>query len=157
MAILFNNITKCGLCNKVINVEDEIIAFPAFILDKCDPLFKFTDSVYHKSCLLDNYLGEAASQRLAFFLNNTGPSKRKCIVCKSEIINPDDYLLIDYLTSDKRHFLFKYNYTHIHKSHLNKWKDREKVINNLIKLKDVQCGNEAYISRLIKNIRNLYD
>jgi len=149
MALIFNGITECKLCNCKITDKDSIVAFPAFIVNECDPLFMFNDSVFHESCLLKHRSSDEILQRLRKYSHATGPGKRKCLVCKSEIKNPDDYLFIDYLTSDERKFLYKYNYTHLHKSHIDKWVDREEVIEELVRLNDSENWSGKYILRLL--------
>jgi len=49
MALVFRGKSKCGLCGQVIAPEDEITCFPAF-LSPTDPLWSYSDGVFHGSC-----------------------------------------------------------------------------------------------------------
>jgi hypothetical protein len=53
---------------------------------------------------------------------NTGPGKRACAVCGDQILDPNDYVLIGYLGAPSVGPLAKFSYTHLHKSHIPRWK-----------------------------------
>lgn len=127
MALIYQSKTLCYLCEKIIASSDEVIAFPAFILNELEPLFLFSDTAFHKKCVLNHPLGNQVPERLEEWYAKTGPCTRKCRVCHQEIMEPDNYLLIEHLTSDSDHPLYDYNYTHLHKSCLGIFQDREKV------------------------------
>jgi len=50
MAIIIRGKTKCSLCGKVLNDADEIVATQAFIQDRNNPLWRYSDSAMHKPC-----------------------------------------------------------------------------------------------------------
>lgn len=49
MALIFLGSSKCSICNKVLNVDDEVIGLPP-ISDTGHPLYKYFDTGIHKSC-----------------------------------------------------------------------------------------------------------
>ncbi len=53
MALILRGKTECSICNAVINKNDEAVATTHFISDSNDPLWRFSDSVMHKSCFLN--------------------------------------------------------------------------------------------------------
>jgi hypothetical protein len=53
MALILRGKTECSICNSVINNEDQVVATTHFISDSNDPLWRFSDSVIHKSCFLN--------------------------------------------------------------------------------------------------------
>lgn len=153
MGLLINGLTECKLCNEKIDNQSEIFTFPAFILNENDPLVFFNDSSFHKECLKENPQYHNVMQRLNLYYERTGPGKRKCIVCKSEILDHSDHLMIDYLTPDKNNFLYKYNYSHVRKSHLNKWLDRDLVISHLFELHNSDKWGGNYLLNLIMDLK----
>ena len=52
MALIFTGRTLCALCDKVISSGDEIVGTSAFIADKDDPLWKYSDAAFHKTCFI---------------------------------------------------------------------------------------------------------
>jgi hypothetical protein len=49
-------------------------------------------------------------------------------VCGNQITDPDDYLLIGNLSGPSTGPLEKFNYTHLHKSHIGAWKHAEEFL-----------------------------
>lgn len=124
MSLLLRGRTVCPLCDNVIGETDEAVLFPAFSWSDQDPLLLFNDAVFHASCFdADPRAGEA-SHVIAELLANTGPGHRACIVCANQVTDPDDYLLLPRFTDDVSEPLHRFNYTHLHKSHIARWKDR---------------------------------
>jgi len=50
MTLVFTNKTPCVLCGEVILPGDEIVGTSHFIDDKNDPLWKYSDAAFHKTC-----------------------------------------------------------------------------------------------------------
>jgi len=50
MALIEYGMTLCSLCGQPINSWEEWIAFPHFIEDEEDPLWPYSDAVFHRSC-----------------------------------------------------------------------------------------------------------
>lgn len=49
MALVIRGSTQCILCGRVINAEDQIVGFPAFLSPK-DPLRRYSDAAFHDAC-----------------------------------------------------------------------------------------------------------
>ncbi|HVU99312.1 MAG TPA: hypothetical protein VHE34_29020 [Puia sp.] len=49
MALIFLDKSECALCGKVLKEHDEIVALPA-ASDTANPLYKYFDQGFHKSC-----------------------------------------------------------------------------------------------------------
>ena len=49
MAIIFKGESECPICQKVIEISDEEVVFPAF-LNQTHPLYRYSDEVFHKHC-----------------------------------------------------------------------------------------------------------
>jgi hypothetical protein len=62
------------------------------------------------------------------YYQKAGPGKRACVVCGNQVLNPDDYLLIGYLGDPTTEPLAKFNYTHLHKSHIRDWKQADEFL-----------------------------
>jgi hypothetical protein len=50
MALVIIGESKCALCGEVLQNQQRIIGFPAFIADRGDPLYRYSDSAMHRSC-----------------------------------------------------------------------------------------------------------
>jgi hypothetical protein len=128
MAILLRGTTTCPICGRVIEAEDDAVTFPHFILNEKDPLFALSDAACHAACLKANPLGVAMLAAADGYYKNTGPGKRVCVVCGEQVLNPNDYLLIGYLGDPSVVPLGKFNYTHLHKSHIGDWKQVDEFL-----------------------------
>ncbi len=131
MTLLFDNRTKCGLCGLSLSSGPATFAFPAFLANAEDPLFRFSDAAFHESCLVRDGDGSRAMARYREWREKTGPGNRKCAVCGEQILNPDDYYLIDYLCATEDHEVGRFNFTHLHRSHAGAWPQLEKAIHLL--------------------------
>jgi hypothetical protein len=49
MAIIFTGKSQCAVCGKILREHDEIISLPP-ISDTTNPLYKYFDTGFHKSC-----------------------------------------------------------------------------------------------------------
>ncbi len=151
MATILLNKGKCELCGEPINEHHPFSAFPAFILNENDPLYRFSDSVCHDDCLAKHSLALALKRRLNEWISKTGPGNRQCAVCKEEILDPDDYVLIDYLASDDFP-VSRYNYTHLHRSHVSSWVDLDDAIKEIRAYKDSSNWGGGYLVDLIASL-----
>jgi hypothetical protein len=50
MALIFCGKTKCPLCQEIITADDEVVATSAFIADRNDPLWQYSDAAFHRRC-----------------------------------------------------------------------------------------------------------
>jgi predicted nucleic acid-binding Zn ribbon protein len=121
MALLIYGKRVCSLCGKLIKQEDPSCSFPPFVVNELDPCFLFSDGAFHEACVLKHKHGVDAIRRVEEWAANVGPGKRKCVVCKTEITDPDDYLLIEHLSDREGDPMREFNYTHLHKSCLSRW------------------------------------
>ena len=51
MALFQPGKTECPLCRKVIGKDDEAVGTTHFIADQTDPLWQYSDAMFHKRCL----------------------------------------------------------------------------------------------------------
>jgi hypothetical protein len=128
MALLFYGKSVCSLCGKVIDETTPVRSFPAFILNELDPCFLFSDASFHEACVNEHPYGIDVLRRFDEWHSKVGPGKRICVVCKEEIISPDNYLLIEHLSDRESDPLRVFNYTHLHKSCIPRWKSRSRFI-----------------------------
>lgn len=52
MAVIFNGISICRLCDQVLESDQEIVMIPPFVEDSSSPLWAFSDVTFHKSCFM---------------------------------------------------------------------------------------------------------
>ena len=60
--------SRCRICGEVLNLTDEIVAFPSGLFEPGTALFVLNDAGAHASCVNDWEHGGAALQGLALFL-----------------------------------------------------------------------------------------
>jgi hypothetical protein len=103
---------------------------------------------------MGHQLGSDAVRRVdEWFLKiGPGPGKRKCGVCRLEVFDPDDYLLIEYLSDDLR--LREFNYTHLHKSCLQKWDRRTDSIELIRSALSSGVLKGSYFYKLIEDLQS---
>ena len=121
MAIMVYGKTKCPLCKKPIQEGQEIVAFSPFVSNELDPLWVFNDGAFHAECFYEHPLAEETLARYKEIREHHGPGNRFCVVCKREILDPDNYFAVGYLADDVFQPLYRYNYTQAHRSCLPRW------------------------------------
>ncbi|GAA3931121.1 hypothetical protein GO495_15505 [Chitinophaga oryziterrae] len=131
MALIFYGSTTCSLCGCVLKENENILAIPAAIANKADPLYKFNDQAFHLECLKKQ--PEYKELELMLSLLNKHKSSKICFVCNLPITKPDDYIGLGLLTSDNSNPMFKYNFLEFHKQHFYEWEER-KVLAEYLKI-----------------------
>src|SRR5437016_4751198 len=119
---------KCPLCDRPIAETDNIIAFPAFVSNHADPLWEFSDGVFHEECFAHHPLRESAAAAWGKVKAASVPDSRVCVVCAKSISSPEDYLFFGLLASDPSHPLHDFNLLHFHLSHISEWNDLERFL-----------------------------
>ena len=152
MALLIYGKSVCTLCGKVIKQNEPTCSFPPFVMNELDPCFVFSDGAFHEDCVSKHAHGADALDRVNEWDSRVGPGKRKCVVCKTEVTDPDDYLLIEYLTDRESDPLRAFNYTHLHKSCLPGWASRSRFIELANAELAVGSWGGPYLARLVREI-----
>lgn len=129
MTLLLRGST-CGLCGDGLGSSGPVVAFPAFVCNRRDPLFPFSDAAVHAVCLGEHPLGQEALRRRDEVLARCGPGARVCAVCGQTILQPDDYFGAGYL-ADESHPLGAFNYLHLHRACFGQWAGAEALIARL--------------------------
>lgn len=158
MALFFIN-QNCSLCNKEMNDTEKVFSFPTFIQNAKDPYYQFNDSVFHMECLKIHLLGHRAIGFAEHFFLNTRPENRICIVSKKKVLNFDDYIFIDLLTSYKNEELYDFRFITLDRNNLTKWEDRNRFITAALKFKRENkwgdFGEFKYLDDLINRIEGI--
>ena len=126
MALIFRGST-CPLCGDVLNHPDVIEAFPAFIVNKRDPLVIFHDAAVHRSCLTKHPLGQEALRRREELRVRCGPGAHQCVVCDQVIQLPDEHFGTSYL-GDESIPLGAFNYLQFHRLHFRQWARADELL-----------------------------
>lgn len=129
MALIFRGST-CGLCGERLGSLGPVVAFPAFVCNRRDPLFPLSDATVHAVCLDEHPLGREALRRRDEVLARCGPGARVCAVCGQAILQPDDYFGTGYL-ADEGHPLGAFNYVQLHRVCFGQWAGAEALIARL--------------------------
>jgi len=101
--------------------REDVVMFAPFVPNRKDPLYLFSDGVFHKTCFERHPLAERARRRGAEAAAMLAPDKRTCVVCGERIRSPDDYFSTGFLTDDSSNPAFEFNYLTAHRSHLANW------------------------------------
>lgn len=100
---------------------DRVIVFSPFVANERDPLFIFSDGVFHEECVDQHPLGSTALAVHQETVERLAPSRRLCDACGCLIVDPDDYFTTGYLTSDPADPLHAFNFVQLHRSHFSVW------------------------------------
>ena len=121
MAIVILGKTLCPLCGEPILGSQEHVAFSPFIANKRDPLSRFSDAAFHRTCFdLDADSAKALARSRELRLRS-GPGSRRCAACGAEVTEPDDCFGTGLLSGDPGNPVAKFNYIHLHRSHFAQW------------------------------------
>jgi hypothetical protein len=108
-------------------IHDGVVAFPAFVRDKKDPLYIFHDSVAHETCLQQHPLKGLLEQILNDLEIKLAPENRNCFICGRKISNPNDYMAFGCMSSDKNSLLFPLNFQQYHISCFRNSKNKNQI------------------------------
>lgn len=153
MAIIIRGSSKCSLCGKVIEDGQDVVAFSPFVGNELDPLWIFNDRGFHRACFEAHPL---AGEAQASFEKGLEQARfhRFCVVCKKEIMEPDDYFATGYLTADASDPLYRYNYVHAHLSHLPGWPELPYLYELIKDMKEAGSYRGKALDRLEDEIRS---
>ena len=112
---------------------DEVVAFSAFVSNRADPLYLFSDAAFHANCFHKHPLAEAAE---ALFSEVQRRFDKICNICGSPINSPDDYLGFGHLSDDPTEPAHKLNYRQFHRACLSSWNELETTRTILKKFND---------------------
>jgi hypothetical protein len=152
MALLIIDKSVCSLCGLVIKQGEATCSFPPFVMNELDPCFHFSDGAFHEACVRAHKHGADVLRRVDEWASRVGPGKRKCTVCKTEVTDPDDYLLIEHLSDREGDPLRTFNYTHLHKSCIPRWESRWHFLEPAWAVLVSGSWKGPYLARLIKEV-----
>ena len=155
MSVLVQGATPCSVCGKIMGSEDAVVQLSAFVWNEADVLLPFNDASMHRMCFEAHPLRARVEAALEELSRKTGPGRRKCAVCGNEILDPDDYLMVPRLTDDAASPAYRFNYMHLHRSHVRGW--RELVdLERLLEQFEAGGGWEGNVLRdLLQQLRRL--
>jgi hypothetical protein len=131
--------TACGLCGVTMQEGDRVVLLQAFVPNRKDPLFTFSDGAFHENCVhMHPFGGRALEMKELIRKTFADPARRRCPVCSEAILDPDDHFATGYLTSDPDHPLFEFNFLQFHQSHVESW-PRTKELRGLL-AREVELG-----------------
>jgi hypothetical protein len=121
MAIIILGKTKCQICQNPLLEADEIVGFPPLFANRRSGFRLFHDAGFHRSCVESHPLGPRAIALLERFMQSTGPGRRLCAACGSQITDPEDHFGAGLLTEDPSSPLDEFNFVSLHQSHFPMW------------------------------------
>lgn len=154
MSIFIPGMT-CKLCGEAMVSQDDVVALAHFVERRSDPLWLFTDGIFHKKCFHNHPLAEKAMNRYHECANHAKPSNRLCHLCGKLIDNPDDYLNMGRLTENRADSLYEYNDSHFHRSCLSSWAQLSLFVGDLERLCGTKSQKDEYIDSLLKIVKPL--
>lgn len=126
MALVFEGISECSICGKVLNKEKEYTLFPPLISNEKDKLFLFSDAAVHVDCLDQHALGQLALFYRNLYHESLEPVK--CIADGLTIADPPNVITFGLLLSDATEEISKFNFLKLNKLNVTKWDKREEFL-----------------------------
>lgn len=155
MGLLIEGSTPCFLCGQVIKAGVPAVGLPAFVWNDADALLPFNDASMHRTCFEAHPLRVQVEAALEELDRKTGPGRRKCAVCGREVLDPDDYLMVPRLTDDVASPAHRFNYTHLHRSHVREWGELRELERHLEQLEAAGGWKGRVLRELLQLLRQL--
>lgn len=152
MALVILGESTCPLCLKVMENGNEIIGFPAFVINDNDPLLGFNDSTFHRSCFALHPLASAVLERMAFRSSKIGPGNRVCEVCWNIIETPGEYFALGHLVDDESNPMSRLNYLQAHRQCLKTWDETSSIRKMLVDLRESEMWSGDGLDSAIEEL-----
>lgn len=156
MALIFTGNTKCRICGEVLQEDDDICGFPAFLSNPKDVLYFFSDGAFHRSCAEKHPLGRKVME-IVEEVTQTPPAEKICEISGKPVDTIENFMYFGVLTSDEKEELYKFNFVTLNKRYLSQWKRREEFIRVATKFRDEGKWQEhseelRYFDKLIEEV-----
>lgn len=115
--------TLCPLCGEPMIEGQKLRVFSPFVANEADPLWGFSDRAFHEDCFRRHPLADRVERRWRETTKHRSPERRICILCKSIINNPNEYISFGHLTEDTSNPLHRLNFAAFHRACLSNWSD----------------------------------
>ncbi|MCL2349816.1 MAG: hypothetical protein FWC50_16320 [Planctomycetaceae bacterium] len=151
MPLFFPGKTECKICKKPIEHGDRHYGFSPFVSNDLDPLVIFNDAMVHQECGNNSPLVQKALERYQFvrsFPNN-------CRITGEPILNPDDLIVLGFLTEDSNHPLFPYNCAKYLRKNFKTWEKNKWLIEQLEEYDASGLWGGDVLKRLIQDLKKI--
>nr|WP_295865444.1 hypothetical protein [uncultured Chitinophaga sp.] len=128
MALVFLSLTECILCNEVIDASRPFVGFPPFTGNTKDPLYRFSDSAVHESCLQHHPSCQQVRSILDAYDASLPSRGGVCAVDGELITDSHHFLSFGLLTSDPQEELYRFNFLTLNRMNIGDWADRDAFI-----------------------------
>ncbi|MFT3823156.1 MAG: hypothetical protein QM731_04515 [Chitinophagaceae bacterium] len=156
MAIVFEGLSKCPLCNEVLDKENEFMLVPPVISNTKDELFLFSDAGIHVECLDRSENRNKLLYHIQQYHELLSRAKLKSIADGEQAGDGRDMLLIGLLSSNEKEELSEFNYTVLNLNKLKQWEDYDRFIDVAGKfLSEGKWGGYAgynYLEKIMQQI-----
>jgi hypothetical protein len=115
-----------------------------------DPISFFSDGVFHLKCLQNHSFGKKAIELVKMHYAKGKPAEQLCFIGHNRIASYKDYVYSGLLTSDPSEELYRFNFIAFDRNNIPNWKDRDKFVNELKKLRGAEPGFEYLIKAFEK-------
>ena len=136
----------------------DVVAFAPFVPNELDPLWVFSDGVFHSECFSRHPLAERARARLAYLHERTSRPDTGyplCALCEREITDPDAYITLGHLTDDVASPMYRYNCVQAHEYCLARWDELPRVYRWLEEQKRAGAWRGVALDWLLTKLRRL--
>jgi len=110
----------CFLCSEPRNNGAALIYISHFEQNQKSPLFNFSGACVHASCFEAHPLQTEVLARVAL-AERYRESEKRCPHCGQTLERKDLVFTTGFLTGDRAHPLFGFNYLTFHEDHLEQW------------------------------------
>ncbi|RBL92283.1 hypothetical protein [Chitinophaga flava] len=128
MAIVFQGLSTCPLCEEVLDERNAYTMFPPLCGNAKEALYIFSDAAVHVDCLQKHPLCEMAlSARNQMDEHRPSPAS-VCLVDGKIITDRHDIVFIGLLTSDPSEDLHRFNFLTLNRNNIAHWEDRDEFL-----------------------------
>ncbi|WP_212002731.1 hypothetical protein [Chitinophaga sp. HK235] len=156
MAIVFQGLSTCPLCEEILDKRNAYTMFPPLSGNAKEALYIFSDAAVHVDCLQKHPLcGMALSVRNQVDEHRPSPAS-VCLVDGKIITDPRNILVIGLLTSDPLEDLHRFNFLTLNKNNISRWAYRDEFLTATKKFisdgKWEQEGPFNYLAHIINEL-----
>lgn len=127
--------SACGICGEVVEKTDPYVPFSAFIGNKLDPLYKFSDNIFHARCFEHDPFADEARSVQQQAIDSASKAGRVCRQCDLPLTNHINYWSVGYLCSHRVDATAAtFNFAQLHWTHIRDWDERSDLLDALRRL-----------------------
>lgn len=151
MALLIRGKTICSLCSRTIDEDDEVFGVPPLISNQLDPLFRYSDGMFHLECANGNPEFEQVGELIALWEQRS--ANKVSFLSGNPITSPDDFFAFPYLGAEDQ--FAELNFRVYSKDDLSEWTELPGIVEKLKELRNSNTWESPILGDLIEQLETL--